>query len=199
MGTPKALLTDAAGRPRTLLSARGLRDAGCSEVLVVLGASSDDADRLLAAHLTPDDAVSTLVAEDWGSGMGLSLRAGLDRLAAAAASVTGVLVTLVDLPDVGAPVHRRVLAEWRSTGAGSGALLRATYAGSPGHPVLLGRAHWAPLAAELAGDTGAQRYLSRHTVREVSCDDLATGRDTDRPEDLAGDLPEQARGATGRA
>jgi CTP:molybdopterin cytidylyltransferase MocA len=96
-----------------------------------------------------------------------------------------VLVTLVDLPDVGEAVHRRVLGVWHEEGASRSALLRATYAGRPGHPVLLGRDHWSPLVVELAGDTGAQRYLARHTVREVSCDDLASGRDVDRPEDLA--------------
>jgi CTP:molybdopterin cytidylyltransferase MocA len=184
MGTPKALLTDASGTPRTLLAARALLAAGCEETLVVLGAAATEAGRLLTAAATPDDAVATLVAEAWEEGMGLSLRVGLEELARSRQPRSGVLVTLVDLPDVGAPVHRRVADAWRSAGARPEALLRATYAGEPGHPVLLGRDHWEPLAAELTGDIGAQRYLARHTVREVSCDDLATGRDTDRPEDL---------------
>ena len=189
MGTPKALLTDTVGRPRTVLAARGLLDGGCGEVLVVLGADAEGAARLLATHAAGTDRVEVVVAEDWHRGMGASLRAGLARLASSPPHVTAVLVTLVDLPDVGTGVHRRVLEQWRSTGAEPGALLRATYAGEPGHPVLLGRDHWAPLARELAGDTGAQRYLARHTVREVSCDDLATGRDTDRPEDLTRPVP----------
>jgi CTP:molybdopterin cytidylyltransferase MocA len=184
MGTPKALLSDTAGTPRTLLAARALLAAGCEQTLVVLGAAAPDAGRLLAASATAGDAVATLVADDWEAGMGLSLRAGLEQLTRAPRPAAGVLVTLVDLPDVGTAVYRRVVDEWRSAGAGSGALLRATYAGEPGHPVLLGRDHWAPLTAELSGDTGAQRYLARHKVREVSCDDLATGRDTDHPEDL---------------
>ena len=189
MGTPKALLTDAAGRPRLSLAVRGLLDGGCTEVLVVLGAAAEQAAGLLTTHAAADGRVDVVVAEDWDRGMGASLRAGLTRLATSPPDVTAVLVTLVDLPDVGADVHRRVLEQWRSAGAGPRALLRATYAGAPGHPVLLGRDHWAPLVRELAGDTGAQRYLARHTVREVSCDDLATGRDTDRPEDLTRPVP----------
>ena len=185
MGTPKALLTAASGTPRTLLAARALHAAGCEETLVVLGAAATEAGRLLTTAATPDDAVAIVVARAWEEGMGLSLRVGLEELARSTWPPAGVLVTLVDLPDVGAPVHRRVADAWRSAGARPEALLRATYAGRPGHPVLLGRDHWAPLAAELSGDIGAQRYLARHTVREVSCDDLATGRDTDRPEDLA--------------
>ncbi len=184
MGVPKALLTDPAGTPRTVLAARALQAAGCEETLVVLGASADEAGRLLAGATEVRDRVVTVVARGWEQGMGLSLRTGLEELLRRPGPA-GVLVTLVDLPDVGAPVHRRVAHEWQEDGARPGALLRATYAGAPGHPVLLGRDHWQPLIAELVGDTGAQRYLARHTVREVSCDDLATGRDTDRPEDLA--------------
>ena len=184
MGTPKALLRDPDGALRTLVTARGLLAAECGEVVVVLGAAAAEADLLLSSR-QDGEAVTTVVAPAWEQGMGLSLRAGLEHLARRHGSAAAVLVTLVDLPDVGAAVHRRVVDAWRTAGARSDALLRATYDGEPGHPVLLGRQHWAPLSAELTGDTGAQRYLQRHTVREVSCDDLATGRDVDRPEDLA--------------
>ena len=194
MGTPKALLCDGDGVPRTLVAARALLDAGCQQAFVVLGAAATDAGRLLAEHATADDAVVTVVAPEWAEGMGRSLRTGLEELSRLPGPA-GVLVTLVDLPDVGASVYRRVAEEWRAAGASPDALLRATYAGRPGHPVLLGRDHWQPLVAELNGDTGAQPYLARHTVREVSCDDLATGRDTDRPEDLAAThVPEQEPG-----
>ena len=184
MGTPKALLRDADGTPRALSAARGLLAAGCQEAVVVLGAAAAEAARLVTGAGTADAAVRMVLAAGWEDGMGWSLRAGLQALSTTPGDVSGVLVTLVDLPDVGAPVHRRVAAEWTARGRRSDALLRATYAGTPGHPVLLGRDHWGPLTAELSGDTGAQRYLQRHTVREVSCDDLATGRDVDRPEDL---------------
>jgi CTP:molybdopterin cytidylyltransferase MocA len=134
--------------------------------------------------VTLDDAVVPLVADGWDQGMGTSLRAGLEELPRRRGANAAVLVTLVDLPDVGPAVYGRVADEWRAAGGRPDALLRATFAGEPGHPVLIGRDHWQPLVAELAGDIGAQRYLARHTVREVSCEDLATGRDTDRPEDL---------------
>ena len=56
--------------------------------------------------------------------------------------------------------------------------------GLTGHPVLLGRDHWAPLASSAAGDVGARGYLAERKVHNVSCEDLATGRDIDRPGDL---------------
>jgi CTP:molybdopterin cytidylyltransferase MocA len=86
---------------------------------------------------------------------------------------------LVDLPDVGAEAVSRMV-----TLATPNALLRATYDGRPGHPVLIGTDHWQAVAETLHGDRGARAYLDAHGVRDVSCDDLATGRDLDRPEDL---------------
>jgi len=47
--------------------------------------------------------------------------------------------------------------------------------------VLLGRAHWSPLAAGLHGDRGARPYLVRHAAHEVDCADLWPGADLDSP------------------
>jgi CTP:molybdopterin cytidylyltransferase MocA len=88
-----------------------------------------------------------------------------------------VLVTLVDLPDVTAEVVRRVA----SAATGPEVLARATYDGRPGHPVLLGRDHWAGVRASATGDAGARDYLVAHDVVAVECGDLATGRDVDGP------------------
>jgi molybdenum cofactor cytidylyltransferase/nicotine blue oxidoreductase len=93
-----------------------------------------------------------------------------------------VVVSLVDLPDVTGEVVRRVA----HLGTDPGVLARATYDGEPGHPVLLGRDHWAGVAASATGDRGARDYLATHTVFEVECGDLATGRDRDTP-DRSGD------------
>jgi CTP:molybdopterin cytidylyltransferase MocA len=86
------------------------------------------------------------------------------------------VITLVDLPDVGAEVVRRVVA----AGSGPTTLARATYDGSPGHPVVMGRDHWSPAVASARGDAGARTYLAGHEVSGVECGDLATGRDVDR-------------------
>ena len=76
-----------------------------------------------------------------------------------------------------AAVPRRLLTK----GVTPAVLRRAVYAGAPGHPALIGRGHWAPLVAELAGDRGAGAYLRRHDAEEVECSDLATGADVDIP------------------
>ncbi|KRF35150.1 nucleotidyltransferase family protein [Nocardioides sp. Soil805] len=170
MGTPKALVHDPDGTSWLRRSVRVLLDGGCGPVHVVLGAGAEDA-RVLVADLP----VEVVVADDWDSGMGASLRAGLLAVADASGGSDTVLVSLVDLPDVGASVVARVLA----AGTGPAALARASYDGEPGHPVLLGADHLAPLVATLHGDVGAKPYLAGHDVTLVECGDLATGRDRD--------------------
>jgi CTP:molybdopterin cytidylyltransferase MocA len=64
---------------------------------------------------------------------------------------------------------------------GSDVLARAAYDGTPGHPVLIGRDHWAGVIATSTGDRGARDYLKRREVVLVECSDLATGRDVDTP------------------
>ncbi|MET0839253.1 MAG: nucleotidyltransferase family protein [Marmoricola sp.] len=162
------------GRPKALVEGWLVRAVeslvDCDHVVVVLGAAADDARPLLDAH-----DVTIVVAPDWEEGMGASLRTGLRQLQHGDA--TRCVVTLVDLPDVGAPVVRRLL----DLPATEDVLARAGYRGDPGHPVLLGRAHWAGVVEAASGDRGARDYLVTHDATLVECGDLATGRDVDRP------------------
>ena len=125
-------------------------------------------------------------ADDWDEGMGASLRAGLAHLEQGDDDLA--LVTLVDLPDVTAAVMVRVLAAAR--GDGRAALARAAYDGVPGHPVAIGRDHWAAVRTTARGDRGARDHLRADPHRLVECGDLATGRDLD----TTGDLDDLRRG-----
>lgn len=173
MGQPKALVSDESG-PWLTRAVEALQQGGCEEVVVVLGASADEARPLLDAS-----AVTIVVAEDWHDGMGASLAAGLGHVLhrRATTPASRCLVTLVDLPDVGPDVVRRMLREPDE----SSVLARATYDGAPGHPVLLGRDHWGEVLATSRGDKGARDYLASHPVTAVECGDLATGADVDTP------------------
>jgi CTP:molybdopterin cytidylyltransferase MocA len=95
MGRPKALVEGWLAHAVDSL-------AECDQVVVVLGASADEARSLLDAH-----DVTIVVAPDWEEGMGASLRTGLMHLQHGEA--TRCVVTLVDLPDVTAAVVRRLL------------------------------------------------------------------------------------------
>ncbi len=169
MGQPKALVRDADGASWLVRSVETLREGGCGHIAVVLGARADEA-RMLVPPGT-----SVLVTEDWADGMSASLQAGLAHLTGADADAA--VVTLVDLPDVTAEVVRRVVA----AGAGPATLSRATYAGRPGHPVVLGRRHWAAVVDSATGDRGARDYLGTHDVDVIECGDLASGDDQDTP------------------
>jgi CTP:molybdopterin cytidylyltransferase MocA len=177
MGLPKALVHDVDGTSWVQHAVEVLTDGGCNGVTVVLGASADEAVRLLDGL-----GVDVVLAHDWAQGMSASLRAGLASLHGSDADAA--VVSLVDTPDLTAAVVRRVLAE--SEGDEALALARASYHGRPGHPVVLGRAHWAAVAAGATGDAGARDYLARRETVLVECGDLATGQDVDQPTSAVG-------------
>ena len=139
---------------------RLLHEAGVDQVLVVLGAWVGD-----VPH------AEVVVNDDWPQGMGSSLRAGLAHLATLD-DVDRVLVTLVDLVGLTPVAVARVLAC-------DADLAAATYDGRRGHPVLLGRRHWAGVAASATGDRGARAYLAEHDVTAVEVGDVADDADLD--------------------
>jgi CTP:molybdopterin cytidylyltransferase MocA len=174
MGGPKALLRGDDGTAWVVRAAGDLQAAGCDPVRVVVGAAAAEVTAVLAGELAGP--VEVVVAADWSQGMGASLRAGLDGLGLLAPDAQAVLVHLVDLPDVRADALARVARL-----AAPDVLARASYAGRPGHPVLLGSHHWAAVAAGARGDAGARDYLTEREVQSVDCGDLASGVDVDTP------------------
>lgn len=175
MGGPKALL-EFKGR---LLVERAVETAlsgGCTDVLVVLGASSNDV--LKRADLR---SARIVVNDDWAEGMGSSLRSGLQSLEPST-RIDAALVLLVDQPFVGPQAVRAVLDAWRN----GGRLASASYDGRRGHPVLFGREYWPDAARSARGDAGARSFLAEHVADLilVPCDAVADPRDLDTPADL---------------
>lgn len=168
-GGPKALAHDADGTSWLLRSLQAL--APCDAITVVIGAAATEVEKLVPSGIRVE------IARDWAEGLGRSLRRGLVSLADSPS--TAVMISLVDLPDVDARVVRRVL----SAAGRPDVLARAGYAGVPGHPVLIGRAHWPGVLGRIDGDGGARAYLAEagESVQLIECGDLATGRDQDEP------------------
>lgn len=159
LGGPKApLVVD--GERLVDRAVRVLRDGGCGRVVVVLGAWVGD---------VPGAAV--VVNADWASGLGSSLRAGL-QAAEAYQDCDRAVVTLVDLPGLTAAAVRRLVDCDEGLAA-------ATYGGRRGHPVVLGRAHWDAVRREAVGDQGARGYLASAEVALVEVGDVASGADLD--------------------
>src|SRR3954462_8943281 len=166
-GMPKALVE----YDGSLLVERAVRTARsvCDPVLVVLGAQAVDVWR--QADL---DGATVLANRDWETGMASSLRTGLDGLRGWPGRIDAALVTLVDMPGM-TPAALARLAEH----AAPDALAVATYEGVRGHPVLLGREHWAGGAEPAAGAGGARRYPAAHAAPGVDCTGLADPTDLD--------------------
>ena len=170
------------GRPKALLEIDGqrlvdravvvLHEAGCTRVYVVAGAAP--LGEVQAQASGPVIVVDNL---DWPSGMGSSVRRGLDSVTEEA-----VVVMVVDTPGIGAAVVRRLIDAYT---AGATAAV-ATYDGAPRNPVLLAREHFAGVSALAVDDVGARAYLAAHPdiVTRVECSDVADPYDIDTPEDL---------------
>lgn len=169
LGQPKALV-ELGGERLVDRAVRVLRDGGCDPVAVVSGAAPFEV-----------DGVAVLVNPDWATGMGSSLRVGLTALADSDAAA--VLVSLVDQPEIGAEVVRRLIEAF----AAGAVVATATYAGKRRNPVLLARDTWAEVARLAEGDAGARPFLAAHAdeITAVACDDLGSPADIDTPEDLA--------------
>lgn len=107
-------------------------------------------------------AVRIVEVADAAEGMGASLRAGV---AALPAGVSGVLVLLADMPEIGAEDLRRLL---EAHAARPGAILRASSEdGRPGHPVLFPAALF-PELRRAAGDAGARALLAARAEEVVA-------------------------------
>lgn len=172
MGMPKALVTYR-GRLFVESAADVLADGGCRPVLVVLGA---EADRVrTSARL---DGVQIVDNPEWNEGMGASVRVGLSTVGGLP-DVMAAVVLPVDVPGVTAAAVARLVAV-----AGPDVLARASFDGVPGHPVVIGRDHWAGVISSAVGDVGARDYLRARNVLDVPCGDVAVGTDVDRPADL---------------
>ncbi|OLT29197.1 4-diphosphocytidyl-2C-methyl-D-erythritol synthase [Nocardiopsis sp. CNR-923] len=168
LGRPKALV-EVGGQRLVDRGVRTLAEGGCAPVLVVLGAADTSVHGAL-----------TVLNSDWASGMGSSVRVGIDALPD---TVDAVLVALADQPLVTAGAVRRLLLV-HAQGARAAV---ATYGGNPRNPVLLGREHWSTVHAMAERDVGARPFLRTysHLVTTVACDDIASPEDIDTAEDLA--------------
>jgi CTP:molybdopterin cytidylyltransferase MocA len=161
LSEPKQLVM-LGGEPLLETAARVAHEAGCSPVVVVLGASA----ATIQASCALRDA-TVVVNKDWAEGMGSSLRVGVGALR----DVDGCVVMTCDMPAVTA-VHLRALMD-------SGGVTASSYAGQRGVPAYFPVGAF-PSLMELHGDVGA-----RDLLRSARCVALAGGElDLDTAEDV---------------
>ena len=126
--------------------------AGLDPLVVVVGALAEAVEREVA-----DLPVQVVRNPRYADGQSTSVRAGL---AALPAEAEAVVMLLVDMPAVDADVVRAVVAAWRNSGA---PLVRPSFEGRPGNPVLFAASVFPELAA-IEGDEGGRAVLRRHAA-----------------------------------
>jgi molybdenum cofactor cytidylyltransferase len=164
-------LAELDGRPLLEHALEAMESAPVADRIVVLGADAAEVGSRVDLH-----GARAVLATDWEEGQSASLRAGLD---AAGANVDAVVITLGDQPHIAA----RAIAAVVAARGGDAQAVRATYDGTPGHPVLLERELF-PALHQLTGDEGARIVLQGARVTEVPCDGLGDPGDVDTPADL---------------
>jgi molybdenum cofactor cytidylyltransferase len=179
MGQPKALLPAGPGGPTFVRQiAAVLVEGGVIDALVV-GRPDDRALRAEVESIgTP---VRFVVNEHADSGQLSSVIAGLN--AADRPGVSGVLVTPVDVPLIQPATVQALLAAFAS---GPAVVVRATYRGRHGHPVIFGRAVFDDLR-RADPSVGAKAVVHAHQLGlvDLDVDDPGVLHDIDEPGDYA--------------
>ncbi len=133
--------------------------AGLDDVVVVLGHKAEE----VRAGLELRPPARAVVNPDYASGQSSSLRTGLHALAD---DIGTALILLGDQPGIRLEAIQTVMRIYEQTG---GLVVRASYSGQAGHPVLFERGVWAELE-KLEGDRGARDVLADHRDWVVRAD-----------------------------
>ena len=170
MGRPKQLL-DYGGQSLVRHVTETAIAATVGPVVIVVGAEAGE----VGARVR-DLPVRVVHNERWETGIGSSIRAGMNDLLSGRASVTAVVIMLGDQPLVTpATIHRLIDAQ-AETGK---PVCAAAYAGTIGPPVLVARELF-PQLLSLPEDRGAKHLWAAnpHQVHPVPCPEAATDLDT---------------------
>jgi molybdenum cofactor cytidylyltransferase len=176
MGRPKALLP-IGPEGETFLDrvTRTLFDGGVDELFVVVGANSE----AIRSQTREIPRVRILTNPDYEQGQLTSLVTALKQIDRAA--VSGVVVTLIDVPLVSAETVRKLIATHCSKGP---LIVRPVSNGRHGHPVIFHSRLFAELCSADPGQ-GAKTVVRAHAsdIHEVTVDDEGAFVDIDTRED----------------
>jgi molybdenum cofactor cytidylyltransferase len=151
-------------------------DASCRPVVVVTGANAE----LSRRELDQFD-VREAFNPDWESGMGSSVRVGIEDLVNMDADVTAAVLLLCDQPHVTSDVIASLLAAQHTTGR---SIIASAYGESFGVPALFNRTLF-PELMQLAGSSGAKEIIKRH-ASEAHFVPFPEGEvDVDTPDDFS--------------
>jgi molybdenum cofactor cytidylyltransferase len=176
MGGSNKLLAEIGGRPLARIAVEQALGSHARPVIVVTGYQREKVEATLSGL-----PVRFVHNNDFATGLGSSLRAGI---AALPAQADGVVVCLGDMPQVDAAMIDRLIEAFDPD---KGALIAVpTIDGKRGNPVVWSRRFFPELMA-VEGDVGARYLIGRYgeAVVEVPLNGTAALTDVDTPEALA--------------
>jgi molybdenum cofactor cytidylyltransferase len=172
-GEPKQLL-DWKGQPFVRAVTKTALEAGLSPVVVVTGANAEDVESAVKD-------LNTIVInnEDWKSGQGSSIKAGINAFNSDSHSkIGGVIFLLTDQPQVTTSILRALIEKHAE---GLYPVVAPMVLDQRANPVLFDRATFADLMA-LDGDVGGRAILHKHRVEYLPWHDDRLLLDVDTPE-----------------
>ena len=169
LGRPKQLV-EMEGKTLIRRSAEALIEAGCSPLVVVLGAEVEGS----VAELAGLD-FEIVVNDEWNSGMSSSIRVGLPAINAAHA----VLISLVDQPFVTGEKLQLLMDAFKGN---SPDIVTAEYNGIAGVPAIFSSKLF-PALSTLKGDKGA-REIIRNSPNALTIPLPEAATDVDFPDHL---------------
>lgn len=163
------------GEPKQLLPYRGCSlirrainaaiEGGCAPIMVILGS-----DVASVSEEIPQDGTVIVENPDWRSGIGTSVRTGVQQLLTVAPKTKALVLLVCDQPFVNGEVVRKLIEHWRTEGK---PIVASAYSGTLGVPALLDSSCFAELL-QIGDSHGAKSIILRLPSR-VTPFDFANG------------------------
>lgn len=173
MGQSKQLLK-IEDEPLLLKSVRLALQLEDIKVMVVLGAN-ELSNRKVINHLT----IEIITNPDWQTGMGSSLKVGLQTLLQLMPRLKAVLIMVCDQPLLTTDHLNKLIQTFKQTNS---PIVASYYSGSAGVPALFEKSLFEKLL-NLENDSGAKKIVTQHKELVTTVDFPQGAIDLDTPED----------------
>jgi len=151
MGRSKQLL-EINGKPLLLHSAKAAIGSGASNVIVILGAN-EQPHREIIRELP----VNIIVNHYWKSGMGSSIKVGLNYLIRKSSETEAVIIMVCDQPALTEHHLQKLIVEFKET---KSPIIASSYSGTSGVPALFARSFFSNVLM-LRDEEGAKKLIQQ--------------------------------------
>jgi molybdenum cofactor cytidylyltransferase len=173
MGQSKQLL-EVNGHPLLLHSVRAAIDSGAKSVNVILGANE-----LEHREVIRDLGVNVISNHYWKSGMGSSIKAGLNYVVRKYSDTEAVIIMVCDQPAVTSAHLRQLMRAFERSNS---PIVASSYSGTSGVPALFSRAFFSNILM-LKDEQGAKKIIEQFPEQRVTVDFPEGSIDLDTDED----------------